>query len=70
MASKIWYLINYNQEQANIEAEIRSHFQPLYTATSSVQAQPLLGVAAETLLNHPLEPLNFSEAPFTSLRGP
>ena len=43
-------LINYNQEQTNSVAESRYHLQPLYPATSSMPALPLLWMAAKTLV--------------------
>ena len=39
-----------NQEEAKSEDEYRGVLQPLYAATRSMPAQPLLGMASETLV--------------------
>ena len=43
-------LTNFNQKKANYVAEIRGNFQTLYATASGKPAQPLLGMAAKTVV--------------------
>ena len=42
--------VKYNQEKASSVAKSKGHLQPLYSATNSMPAQHILGMAAETLV--------------------